>query len=208
MRHQLDGKAGRANSGSLSRRGLLFGMAALGAATVLPEFGSAAQSGSAAPACPFRIDTHHHFTVPKLIAEAEKHEVWIDTDYVERYIAARQKLTTDAGDETAQKTVRHFKLLMSTFGQFTLPSEDWDKYCQPPGADSRNIVRRDTFLARVVDLNPYVVAKCQQAKVFRPKFLELYGMMGTEGIRGFKQRTGLLDEQILAMNLDELRAHA
>src|SRR5260370_22754087 len=45
-------------------------MAALGAAAVLPEFDYAAQTGSAAASRPFRIDTHHHFSVPKLIAES------------------------------------------------------------------------------------------------------------------------------------------
>src|SRR5260221_943940 len=45
-------------------------MAGLGAAAVIPAFGSGAQMGSAAPALPFRIDTHHHFTVPKLISES------------------------------------------------------------------------------------------------------------------------------------------
>ena len=68
--HELDGKTGRLNPGALSRRDLLYGMAALGASAVLPEFGSAAQTGSAAAPRPFRIDTHHHFTVPKLLAES------------------------------------------------------------------------------------------------------------------------------------------
>jgi predicted TIM-barrel fold metal-dependent hydrolase len=48
----------------------LLGMAALGAAAVLPEINDAAQTGSAGSARPFRIDTHHHFSVPKLIAES------------------------------------------------------------------------------------------------------------------------------------------
>ncbi len=60
----------RANPGTVSRRDLLFGIAALGASAVIPEFGSAAQTGSAAAPRPFRIDTHHHFSVPKLIAES------------------------------------------------------------------------------------------------------------------------------------------
>jgi predicted TIM-barrel fold metal-dependent hydrolase len=45
-------------------------MAALGAGAVIPAFGSGAQTGTSPPARPFRIDTHHHFTVPKLIAES------------------------------------------------------------------------------------------------------------------------------------------
>jgi len=68
--HELDGRTGRLNPAALSRRDLLYGMAALGASAVLPEFGSAAQTGSAAAPRPFRIDTHHHFTVPKLLAES------------------------------------------------------------------------------------------------------------------------------------------
>jgi predicted TIM-barrel fold metal-dependent hydrolase len=63
-------KAGRPISNGPSRRGVLFGMAALGASAALPNFDFAAQTGSTATARPFRIDTHHHFSVPKLIAEA------------------------------------------------------------------------------------------------------------------------------------------
>jgi predicted TIM-barrel fold metal-dependent hydrolase len=68
--HKLDGKVGRGNHGPLSRREILSGIAALGAAAVMPKFGLAAQTGSVAPVRPFRIDTHHHFSVPKLIAES------------------------------------------------------------------------------------------------------------------------------------------
>src|ERR1700685_2639943 len=68
--HEQDGKTSRLNPGTVSRRDVLYGIAALGASAVLPRFGSAAQTGSAAALRPFRIDTHHHFTVPKLIAES------------------------------------------------------------------------------------------------------------------------------------------
>src|SRR6266700_6004378 len=68
--HEPDFKTGQGNPGAFSRRDLLCGIAALGASAVLPEFGSAAQTGSAVAARPFRIDTHHHFSVPKLIAES------------------------------------------------------------------------------------------------------------------------------------------
>jgi predicted TIM-barrel fold metal-dependent hydrolase len=68
--HELDGKTGRRIHGACSRRELLYGIAALGASAVLPEFGSAAQTGSTAATRPFRIDTHHHFTVPKLLVES------------------------------------------------------------------------------------------------------------------------------------------
>src|SRR6267154_4105815 len=68
--HEPDFKTGQVNPGAFSRRDLLYGIAALGASAVLPEFGSAAQTGSAVAARPSRIDTHHHFSVPKLIAES------------------------------------------------------------------------------------------------------------------------------------------
>lgn len=66
----LDRKLARLNPGALSRRDVLYGMAALGASAVIPELGLATQTGSAVAAHPFRIDTHHHFSVPKLIAES------------------------------------------------------------------------------------------------------------------------------------------
>jgi predicted TIM-barrel fold metal-dependent hydrolase len=63
-------EAGLSTSGGPSRREFLLGLGALSAAAVIPELSSAAQTGSTAPAQPFRIDIHHHFTVPKLITEA------------------------------------------------------------------------------------------------------------------------------------------
>ena len=68
--HEADVQSKYSNFVKMSRRELLYGMAALGAASLVPRFGFAEQSGSAAAARPFRIDTHHHFTVPKLIAES------------------------------------------------------------------------------------------------------------------------------------------
>jgi predicted TIM-barrel fold metal-dependent hydrolase len=68
--HELDRTFVRSNPGALSRRDVLCGIAALGASAILPEFDSAAQTGAPTATRPFRIDTHHHFTVPKLIAEA------------------------------------------------------------------------------------------------------------------------------------------
>jgi predicted TIM-barrel fold metal-dependent hydrolase len=67
---ERDVKNGRPNPGAFSRRDVLYGIAALGATAALPELGSPAQTGSAAAARPFRIDTHHHFTVPKLLVES------------------------------------------------------------------------------------------------------------------------------------------
>jgi len=68
--HERDRTFVRSNPGAWSRRDVLCGIAALGASAILPEFDSAAQTGSTAATRPFRIDTHHHFSVPKLIAEA------------------------------------------------------------------------------------------------------------------------------------------
>src|SRR5260370_29818108 len=68
--HELDRRAGPGNPGQSSRREILSGIAVLAAAAVMPKFCSAAQTGSDAPDRPFRIDTHHHFSVPKLIAES------------------------------------------------------------------------------------------------------------------------------------------
>jgi 6-methylsalicylate decarboxylase len=48
---------------AINRRAFLCGCAAVGASAVAPWRGLAAQSGAPAP---FRIDTHSHFTVPKL----------------------------------------------------------------------------------------------------------------------------------------------
>ncbi len=56
--------------GGASRRDFLAGLAALGAAALIPEGVSIAQAQNAAQGQPFRIDTHHHFTVPKLITES------------------------------------------------------------------------------------------------------------------------------------------
>jgi predicted TIM-barrel fold metal-dependent hydrolase len=68
--HEPDRTFVRSNPGTVSRRDVLCGIAALGASALLPGFDSAAQTGSTAATRPFRIDTHHHFSVPKLIAEA------------------------------------------------------------------------------------------------------------------------------------------
>src|SRR4029077_8864590 len=68
--HVLDGKIGRLNSGTFSRRDILPGIAALGASAVLPAFISAGQTGSAPAPRPFGVAPAHHFSVPKLIAES------------------------------------------------------------------------------------------------------------------------------------------
>jgi predicted TIM-barrel fold metal-dependent hydrolase len=66
----LEGKNGPWNFGGSSRREFLAGLAALSAAAAIPEVVLSAQMGNAAASKPFRIDTHHHFTVPKLITES------------------------------------------------------------------------------------------------------------------------------------------
>jgi 6-methylsalicylate decarboxylase len=68
--HEFDNRSRRAQPYAFSRRDLLVGMAAMGAAAILPDLGSAAQTNPPAAPRPFRIDTHHHFTVPKLVAES------------------------------------------------------------------------------------------------------------------------------------------
>jgi predicted TIM-barrel fold metal-dependent hydrolase len=60
---------------SLYRREFLAGLGAIGAAALFPGFGIRGsgfglQGGGAAPTRPFRIDTHAHFTIPKLYALA------------------------------------------------------------------------------------------------------------------------------------------
>ena len=66
----LGGKSTGDEPHAPSRREILYGMAALSAAAALPGFGFAGQQGSPNLARPLRIDTHHHFSVPKLIAES------------------------------------------------------------------------------------------------------------------------------------------
>jgi predicted TIM-barrel fold metal-dependent hydrolase len=61
--------------GKVPRRGFLAGLAALGAAALIPEAWPAAQREAARTGQsplgprPFRIDTHHHFSVPGQVAE-------------------------------------------------------------------------------------------------------------------------------------------
>jgi len=65
----------------------------------------------------------------ELILAAEKKRVRIDTDYARRYISARQTLQANPEDPEAHSIVRHFELLMSDFGRFKLPDEDYQKHC-------------------------------------------------------------------------------
>src|ERR1700722_18983488 len=69
-KNESDGKIGEGNPCALSRREMLFGMAALSASAAIPALSFTAQTGSSTAPHPFRIDTHHHFSIPKLIAES------------------------------------------------------------------------------------------------------------------------------------------
>jgi len=67
-----DNRLPRHRPSVVPRRQFLAGLGALGAAALLPDAGAAPQTVGSAPARPFRIDTHHHFTVPGLRAEITK----------------------------------------------------------------------------------------------------------------------------------------
>ena len=62
---------------SVSRRDFLAGLGAASAAALVPAFGRglSAQRAGGAAAAPFRIDTHAHFTIPKLYDLATAHGV-------------------------------------------------------------------------------------------------------------------------------------
>jgi len=62
-------EAGVSRSFCAPRRDFLIGMAALGAASLIPGAALAAQTQGAVPARPYRIDTHHHIASPAFIAE-------------------------------------------------------------------------------------------------------------------------------------------
>src|SRR5437879_10774692 len=64
-RHSAQEQSERRLSGP-SRRSFLVGLAATGAIAAFSKRTAALQNGPAASAKPFRIDTHHHFTTPKL----------------------------------------------------------------------------------------------------------------------------------------------
>ena len=69
-----EGEAGRSQSGGMPRREFLIGVAALGAAAVLPKALLAAQRAAAVSERPFRIDVHHHFAPPLFVAEVIKRD--------------------------------------------------------------------------------------------------------------------------------------
>ena len=67
----------------------------------------------------------------ELILAAEKKGVLIDMDYALRYIDARQRITSHPEDAVSPQVVKHFEMLLSPFGRFMLPDEDWLKHCEP-----------------------------------------------------------------------------
>jgi predicted TIM-barrel fold metal-dependent hydrolase len=66
--HGMSKRDGLAFSIHIARRKFLAGLGALGATAVLPDALLRAQTPTAAPVRPYRIDTHHHFSAPGFIA--------------------------------------------------------------------------------------------------------------------------------------------
>ena len=67
----------------------------------------------------------------ELILHAEKHGVLIDQEYAIRFIDAKQRVNSHPEDALSQQIVQHFEMLLSPFGRFMLPEEDWMKHCEP-----------------------------------------------------------------------------
>ena len=63
--YPADRVVGLGRTPEISRRQVLRGLGALGAASLLPEFAFAAQSADTKP---YRVDTHYHFNAPGFIA--------------------------------------------------------------------------------------------------------------------------------------------
>jgi hypothetical protein len=80
----------------------------------------------------------------ELILQAEKNEIVIDKQYAERYLEARQRLTANPQDREAEKIVEHFATLMSPFGIFTLPYEDYERHSPPVEMMTREEFKRST----------------------------------------------------------------
>src|SRR2546428_13457994 len=64
--HSALAEESRRPKSNSSRRSFLVGLAATGAMAAFSKRTAALQGGSAASAKASRIDTHHHFTIPKL----------------------------------------------------------------------------------------------------------------------------------------------
>jgi len=141
--------------------------------------------------------------IKKLIADATKRNIILKVDDVEDFLQARQILTEHPEHFAAKRVVEEFGKLFN-FGE---EPKSFAKFCLPqrpltPEQLAEDKRRAKAFLARTADINPAVVAKCHDAQVFRADKPGL-----TEGIRGFKTRTGLTDEQILNMPPEQLMAH-
>jgi hypothetical protein len=163
--------------------------------------------------------------VTELIASARENGVRIDETYAITYIRAREVLERQPNAKDAQQAVNHFQLLMSRFGRFMLPPEDYEKHCLDVNEDHTFDVTTPTGSFKVHGLKSHeeavralklkqrserqpvpfhLVEKC--AHVYRPS--DEYWPGGLEGIHGFLDRTGLSLAQIEAMTQEELQAYA
>jgi hypothetical protein len=163
--------------------------------------------------------------VEQLIASARETGVRIDEAYAITYIRAREVLERHPNAADAQQAVNHFQLLMSRFGRFTLPPEDYERYFadvddehtfdvttptgefRVSGPKSHEDAVRALKLKQRSERQPvpqHLVEKCQN--VYRAS--DEYWPGGLEGIHGFLDRTGLSLAQIEAMTPDELKAYA
>ncbi len=140
----------------------------------------------------------------ELIAEGTKRGVTITKEECRDFIYARELLATDKTHEAALATVSRFAVLLSTgkriqsFVAFSLnrPYSEEDRQ-EDREANARTLA----YYARH-PVNHEAVARLQHLKLFRPA-----GPGRTEGVNGFKRRTGLTDEQILEMPEADLKTY-
>jgi hypothetical protein len=138
-----------------------------------------------------------------LIVAAFEKGVRIDMEYAKQYISARELLQRDPNNEGPLAKVEHFELLMSDFGRFTLPLDDYTKHCGDPDAETDEEYR-ERRCAHFSLIPPQdLVAKC--SPYFRPHAEIPYWR---EGIMVFIERTGLTVEKIRAMTPAELAPYA
>jgi hypothetical protein len=163
--------------------------------------------------------------VKQLIHSALENGVRIDEAYAAQYINACEVLERNPNAKAAQQAVNHFQLLMSRFGRFTLPIEDYEKHfanvddkptfdvTTPTGEFRVRGLKSHEEAVRALKLDQrfkrqpvpfHLVEKC--APVYRPS--DEYWPGGLEGIYGFLDRTGLSLAQIEAMTKQELQAYA
>ena len=163
--------------------------------------------------------------VKQLIHSALESGIRIDETYAITYIRAREVLERQPNAKDAQQAVNHFQLLMSRFGRFTLPPEDFEKHCldvddehtfdvttptgefRVSGPKNHEDAVRALKLKQRSERQPvpqHLVEKCQN--VYRAS--DEFWPGGLEGIFGFLDRTGLSLAQIEAMTKEELQAYA